>query len=249
MHLSLISSDKDNDLRCRVTKRANIIYGQQPSPQKAQYIEAEFRKRQMKRRGRVPSPKPDGLDGNDMYAGLINNPEFANIIMNLLVQKGVDSSGSEFSQIMEVLKSNPDCVRNFLPSAPGHTELQDQFSSATSELHLDQMNAFETAQSTHLELQSHLSQHGSIPMDPQIHEDIMTEHHDMLHSLPPPAPIPRIGMKIEDSIPSIPQPVPQATLPPISSPVQQITQIPAAAHPRPSQDRIRALGFPPVPGR
>ncbi|KAF8533074.1 hypothetical protein BDD12DRAFT_528505 [Trichophaea hybrida] len=41
--------NKDNDLRCRVTKRAARLYGQQSSPAKSAWIASEFNKRKQKR--------------------------------------------------------------------------------------------------------------------------------------------------------------------------------------------------------
>ncbi|KAI9345111.1 hypothetical protein BD770DRAFT_430565 [Pilaira anomala] len=41
--------NKDNDLRCRVNKRANKLYGTGDSPAKAQWIQEEFEKRRQKR--------------------------------------------------------------------------------------------------------------------------------------------------------------------------------------------------------
>lgn len=44
-----MSTDKDNDLRCRVNKRANKLYGASESEEKQQWIKEEFEKRRMKR--------------------------------------------------------------------------------------------------------------------------------------------------------------------------------------------------------
>lgn len=41
--------NKDNDLRCRVNKRANKLYGSQDSPAKQQWVQEEFEKRRQKR--------------------------------------------------------------------------------------------------------------------------------------------------------------------------------------------------------
>ena len=42
-------SDKDNDLRCRINKRAKTKFGPEPSAEKAAYVESEFNKRRTKR--------------------------------------------------------------------------------------------------------------------------------------------------------------------------------------------------------
>ncbi|KAG4306213.1 hypothetical protein PORY_000201 [Pneumocystis oryctolagi] len=44
--------NKDNDLRCRVNKRAHKLYGKEQSLAKSKWIETEFLKRQMKRKDR-----------------------------------------------------------------------------------------------------------------------------------------------------------------------------------------------------
>jgi hypothetical protein len=245
--------DKDNDLRCRVNKRANIIFGIHSSPQKALYIENEFRKRQSKRRGKAPSPSIDGFDSpENMYAALLNAPEFSNVLMQLLAQKGVDSSATETSaQFVELLRSNPDLIRGILPSAPTTEEAQEQFNAVNSEIQysiVEQTSALEETQSNYLDLQSQLAQHDFTSLNIDHHEGIVAEHPNIMHSLP--APIPRVGIQTEDTTSSVAQP----PIPVLSShsPTPTPEQIPqavtqAAAQPRPSQDRIRALGFPPMP--
>ncbi|KAK9761561.1 hypothetical protein K7432_013448 [Basidiobolus ranarum] len=42
--------NKDNDLRCRVNKRANKLFGPGPSDHKTRWVEEEFKKRQQKRK-------------------------------------------------------------------------------------------------------------------------------------------------------------------------------------------------------
>lgn len=44
--------NKDNDLRCRVNKRAHKLYGKEHSLAKSKWIETEFLKRQLKRKDR-----------------------------------------------------------------------------------------------------------------------------------------------------------------------------------------------------
>ncbi|RCH79119.1 hypothetical protein CU097_000881, partial [Rhizopus azygosporus] len=43
-------TDKDNDLRCRVNKRAHKLFGKEDNEHKRAWIEEEFRKRQQKRK-------------------------------------------------------------------------------------------------------------------------------------------------------------------------------------------------------
>ena len=52
--------DKDNDLRCRVNKRANKMLGNVDSEIKARWIEEEFAKRQWKRKDKERRKNPDG---------------------------------------------------------------------------------------------------------------------------------------------------------------------------------------------
>lgn len=228
------------------------MFGMHSSPQKALYIESEFRKRQSKRRGREPSPLTDEFDSaQNMYAALLNTPEFSNVLAQLLAQKGVDSSAAETSALfVELLRSNPDFIPGILPSAPATEEAHEQVDEVTSEIQYsigEQTPPLENNQSTHLDLQSQVAQHDFMSLDADDHEDIVTEHPTIMHSLP--APIPRVGIKTEDTTSSVAQlPIPVFTR---HSPIPTSPQIPQAvaqapAQPRPSQDRIRALGFPPM---
>ena len=45
-----INLDKDNDLRCRVNKRAHKLFGKEESEHKKKWIDDEFLKRQQKRK-------------------------------------------------------------------------------------------------------------------------------------------------------------------------------------------------------
>ncbi|KAF9922556.1 hypothetical protein FBU30_007323 [Linnemannia zychae] len=51
--------NKDNDLRCRVNKRANKLFGKQESEHKSRWIEEEFGKRQMKRKDKERRRNPN----------------------------------------------------------------------------------------------------------------------------------------------------------------------------------------------
>ncbi|KAJ2781602.1 hypothetical protein H4R18_002786 [Coemansia javaensis] len=69
--------NKDNDLRCRVNKRANQLYGAHASAAKDKWIGEEFERRQQRRRekdqrrGRTPSAQPDAMPtGFGSYAAL-----------------------------------------------------------------------------------------------------------------------------------------------------------------------------------
>ncbi|KAG0212583.1 hypothetical protein BGX28_006019 [Mortierella sp. GBA30] len=51
--------NKDNDLRCRVNKRANKLFGKAESEHKTRWIEEEFGKRQMKRKDKERRRNPN----------------------------------------------------------------------------------------------------------------------------------------------------------------------------------------------
>ncbi|KAF8936369.1 hypothetical protein EDD21DRAFT_372487 [Dissophora ornata] len=52
--------NKDNDLRCRVNKRANKLFGKDESEHKGRWIEEEFGKRQLKRKEKERRRNPNG---------------------------------------------------------------------------------------------------------------------------------------------------------------------------------------------
>ncbi|KAH0552912.1 hypothetical protein GP486_006889 [Trichoglossum hirsutum] len=52
--------NKDNDLRCRINKRAKKLYGMEQSPAKSAWMEAEFNKRRAKREAKERSRSFDG---------------------------------------------------------------------------------------------------------------------------------------------------------------------------------------------
>ncbi|KAF9394455.1 hypothetical protein CPC16_011245 [Podila verticillata] len=51
--------NKDNDLRCRVSKRANKLHGKEPSEEKTRWMEEEFEKRQNKRKDKERRRNPN----------------------------------------------------------------------------------------------------------------------------------------------------------------------------------------------
>lgn len=227
------------------------MFGSHPSPQKTLYVENEFKKRRSKRRGNASLPSTDGSENTDMYAAILNNPEFANILMTLLAQKGLDAGATETStQLVELLKSNPEFLRGFLAAAPIPEEAQDQFSSTIIDpLHSsDQLSAMEGFDAS-LELPSHLLQ--PEPTSAALHHDpIVAENPALIHTMPTTAPIPRV-LQMEDTAPSFANPIPTGSVPqphpPLITPVQLSHGV-ASGHvqTRPSQERIRALGFPPM---
>ncbi|OZJ03687.1 hypothetical protein BZG36_03501 [Bifiguratus adelaidae] len=78
--------NKDNDLRCRVNKRANKLFGKTDSEHKKKWIEEEFVKRQLKRKekerrkqvvngnmGGSASPSQSGMSNSQLLGGGANN--------------------------------------------------------------------------------------------------------------------------------------------------------------------------------
>ncbi|KAI7833609.1 hypothetical protein BX661DRAFT_168758 [Kickxella alabastrina] len=55
--------NKDNDLRCRVTKRANQLYGAQASEAKEKWIGEEFDRRQQRRKEKEVRKRPSSPEG------------------------------------------------------------------------------------------------------------------------------------------------------------------------------------------
>jgi hypothetical protein len=183
---------------------------------------------------------PDSTD--NMYAAILNNPEFANILMNLLAQKGLDPGDTETSgQLLELLKSNPDFLKGFLTTAPEETE---------------------PVKADVTEVQ-HTGSHEPVTLDPQPPvaapalqvETLSTESQFaenaspvIVPTTPRPAPIPHPGVKIEGKYePAAPRtsPVPVANKPILAMPAYLPPTMPASIQPA-AQDRVRALGFPPM---
>lgn len=77
--------NKDNDLRCRVNKRANKLFGKGSTDSKENWIEEEFSKRKAKRHekeGRSPdgSVSLDGIDVAQVYFGDLSSAIMATLI-------------------------------------------------------------------------------------------------------------------------------------------------------------------------
>ncbi|KAJ1663272.1 hypothetical protein IW140_005369 [Coemansia sp. RSA 1813] len=66
--------NKDNDLRCRVNKRANQLYGAQPSEDKEKWIGEEFVRRQQRRRGKELRRRGVGLSKSPGTAATVTAP-------------------------------------------------------------------------------------------------------------------------------------------------------------------------------
>jgi len=241
------------------------MFGLHDSPEKREYIETEFRRRQEKRRN-GNSPEASGSDNTDTYTALLNNPEFANILANLLAQKGLDA-GDTSTQLVELLKSNPDYVRALVPAQMQSEELQDPTMVMSFETQLQQQQEALDLHAAHVE-----SYEGPTPH--QLHS-IETLHNSVVdpvlaHTIPTALPIPLpepepvIEQIIEPPAPMIapppppPQPAPApvltqlptpASYPPIPVPgYKPKAKTPSQTQPPPSHERVRAFGFPPMMG-
>ncbi|KAJ2343191.1 hypothetical protein GGH91_003272, partial [Coemansia sp. RSA 2671] len=56
--------NKDNDLRCRVNKRANQLYGAHASADKERWVGEEFERRQQRRRDKETRKRPQEEEGS-----------------------------------------------------------------------------------------------------------------------------------------------------------------------------------------
>ena len=279
--------DKDNDLRCRVNKRANLIYGNGPSPEKDAFIEEEFKKRQRKRKGKISSPSPE----DERLHASVHNPEFANVLMMVLLQKGL--SQEDATSLLETLKSNPEALKSFMATSTGAPaesteEQQDETTNEAEEmsevpqymlhtteyvdthgldasqillasqgLPFENMPTDSTEYATELppELQSHLDEERAIPISIQIPVPIPVQSPAMEVKNEPVAeaiPIPPVPPMPPLHVTPVRQPIPTIPMPPMNyPPIPPLpTYIPPATPPAStsqplSQDRVRALGFPP----
>jgi len=270
------------------------------------FIEAEFRRRQLKRLGNPTSPGTES-DGLDMYAALINNPEFTNILMNLLAQKGLDAGDSETSaQLLDLLKSNPEFLKSFLSNAPQPDAGLEPSTSAQSTLQqssafydpsmgLDSSQLFAATAPQTFQFATALEQHTPEPppeasapvievpvqeapvveaavveapvIEAKVTESVQIIGPETVQMLPTvttptpppqpspllsnPAPIPRLGPVVEgEGSPVRQTSIPAPSYGAIPMPAVYIPPSAATARPVPpaSEERVRALGFPPRMG-
>ena len=222
------------------------MFGPEDSSEKAIFIENEFKKRQSRRRGRPPSSYADGTDASDnVYATMLNDPEFQNILVGLLAAKGLDAGAAETSAFVELLKKNPELLRRFLPSASEFEGSQDQTPSEASEFfdHTPQQSVEMGYLSS-----PQLPQPEPVSVEHQTHDLVPAESGSSSQSVPAVAPIPRLGAKTEETgSASTTPPIPASGPSKISPPAYMPKTISRLQSP-PSQDRVRALGFPPLVG-
>ena len=245
----LSRADKDNDLRCRVNKRANLIFGAHASAEKQRYIDDEFRKRQFKRHGKDSSPTPEGAQ--PWYTPLVNNPEFAQVILQLLVSKGLDPDDPDTIQMVELLQSDPKSIeklgmpRLILPEQQVE-EMEEHFDPEMQQTSPQETTIFEGFEETQFPLANHMEPHDHIPMAPPDQTFVVNETAMLLQPVSTPAPIPKLDMKAEEveSMPVAPPQPPRRTT--IAPPPYIPPPMPSQSRTLASKDRIRAMGFPPA---
>lgn len=76
--------NKDNDLRCRVNKRAVKLFGKEDSPHKQKWIEDEFEKRRSKRREKEERRKSHTPTVSDLLPNVLAEPYITLLAANAL---------------------------------------------------------------------------------------------------------------------------------------------------------------------
>jgi len=252
------------------------MFGFHSSEQKKQFIEEEFRKRQLKRRGRDPHTEVDeSFQGDDAYTAFLNNPEFAKVFSDLITEKGLGNFRNDVPMLLEYLKTtlSPENLRSYLHMDGQAEEASEvpynSIPTALPEAQIEQAAMFDVGQTAAFELQA------AIGPDSALQPVISPETPTMIQLIPPPT-SPRLNVGVETLIPpvyAIPPPapppllpipsleaIPMAPIPLVSNQVQSSPPPPQAipiapvplisdqvrSSPPPPQDRIRAFGFPPM---
>lgn len=133
--------NKDNDLRCRVNKRAHKLYGKEPSRAKDLWIEEEFNKRKSKRQEKE-GKGPDGnllIEGTDLSS--LNHYEMKNVLMTTIAEFVVNPAAPtlkdnfDLTTMLNNLKTEPGSLEKLFSGDPGLRALQRNScrSSAVSE--------------------------------------------------------------------------------------------------------------------
>jgi hypothetical protein len=233
-----------------VNKRASLIFGAHSTPEKTRYIEDEFKKRKFKRRGTDFSPTPEA--SRPWYSDVVNTSDFANVIMQLLVARGLDPHDPDSIQLVEMLQKDPKSIEKFgltLAPEPPEEEMEEmkeeEFDPNLQQLLPQEGATFEGFEATRFPVANQIQPHENIPIPPQDQSFTMNE----TAILSPPstsAPILMLDVKTEE-VESKPiastKPIKRAIIRPpayIPRAVPNQTQI------IPSKERIRAMGFPPA---
>jgi hypothetical protein len=211
-----------------------------------------------------------------MYSSLLNNPEFTNVLMGLLAQKGVEVGDKETTnQLVELLKSNPEFLRSFLSGGGQEGEVSEMDGGVVGgavgvdagavgdEMQLqlrDEIQqsgvsetAFHEMEGVAMGLSSAAVQFGDLSMDNQ--DALMAEQVDMqpptTEQIATTAPIPPLRTTAAIEPPPLPSQqttsTPVPSFPSLSIPPPYIAS--TIAHPPPPPERIQAFGFPPRMGQ
>ena len=110
--------NKDNDLRCRVTKRANKLFGNDLSERKGAWIECEFKRRQSKRQEKEKKKVVDGVDEAASLIDAINMSQFQETLLSSLKTHlkpyGDDEDArTTFLKAMTAITSNASAMKSF----------------------------------------------------------------------------------------------------------------------------------------
>lgn len=116
--------NKDNDLRCRVNKRAHKLYGKEASKAKDMWIEEEFNKRKSKRQEKE-GKGPDGnllIEGTDLSS--LNHEEMNSVIMSTLSDFAANPAApalkdnADLTAMLQKLRAEPNTIRSMLVGQP-----------------------------------------------------------------------------------------------------------------------------------
>ena len=233
-----------------MNKRASLIFGAHSTPEKARYIEDEFRKRKFKRRGRDFSPAAE--DSRPWYSDVVNTSDFANVIRQLLVARGLDPHDPDSIQLVEMLQKDPKSIEKFgltLAPEPQEEEMEEmeeeKFDPNLQQMLPQEGATFEGFETTHSLVANQIQPHENIPIPPQDQSFIMNES-AILSQPSTSAPIPMLDLKteeVESKLIASTKPIKRA----IIGPPAYIPQaVPNRTRTIPSKERIRAMGFPPA---
>ncbi|EEB08914.1 transcriptional regulatory protein Spp41 [Schizosaccharomyces japonicus yFS275] len=106
--------NKDNDLRCRVNKRAHKLFGTDPSPEKSAWIEAEFYKRQAKRREKERQCANQNNNNNNVLGRNMQNNLLGDLGLLSTNQAAAALRGNAINNALNVLAKDPDLINNLL---------------------------------------------------------------------------------------------------------------------------------------
>ena len=110
--------NKDNDLRCRVTKRANKLFGNDQTERKVAWIECEFKRRQSKRQEKERKKVVDGVEEAASLVDAINMSQFQQTLLSSLktdmkTEDEEDEAKQSFLKAITAITSNAAAMKAF----------------------------------------------------------------------------------------------------------------------------------------